>query len=1144
MSFFFSTYVKYHFMEYRFTIGCLLFFLIVTGCDKDDQKPKTKADDTLFSLLEDTTTGIDFENALVETEELNVMTYEYFYNGGGVAVGDLNNDGLPDVYLSGNQVKNKLYLNTGGLKFEDITGSANIQEKEGWKTGTAMADVNGDGLLDIYLCYSGNAPQEGFSAPLIQEYKPRANQLFVNQGTDANGIPTFKELAEEYGVDAKGTFTTQAYFLDYDQDGDLDLFLLNHANKFYNIFFNVKMLRSKRHPYYGNQLYENRDNKFVEVSEEAGINGTGINFGLSAAISDLNKDGYPDIFVTNDYSEQDFCYLNNGNGTFTETSKASFEHFSKYSMGSDVADINNDTNPDLFVVDMLPEDNYRQKVLKGPDEFNKAKKLIDSGYHKQYMRNNLHISRGQDPEGTLRFTEIAQLSGVSNTDWSWAPLIADYDNDGLKDIYITNGYLRDYSNLDFNNYTVHEAYNRSQTTGEELDLGLLISKIPSTKVSNYAFKNLDGFEFENTTDSWGLDTKTVSNAAAYADFDNDGDLDLIVNNLNQPVLLYENRADALAQHNFLKIQLKGSGKNSYALGTKVILNFENGERLYEEAYYVRGYQSSVEPVMTIGLGKEQLVKSLQVIWPSKKMSLLNDVQANQQLVLSEEEATENYEYQAEIKPGFFTEITEGSNLDFRHQENDYVDFNYESLIPYQLSKTGGKAIVGDVNNDGNDDVYFAGAKGQSSMLFLGEDDGTFKAYNAGQPWTSDEDVVHEDYDALFFDADGDSDLDLYVISGGNEEFNGDPYFQDRLYVNDGKGNFKKAVDALPDLKFSGGVVKAADYDKDGDLDLFVGGRLSAGNYPMTPKSTLLRNDSTQDEVKFSPVRNFDLEQVGMVTDAVWEDIDGDSWPDLILVGEWMPVSIFKNTDGTLKNTTQEAGLADSSGWWFSLTAGDFDHDGDIDFIAGNLGENTQFKASASEPMRYYIQDIDNNGRIDPILTYYINGVSYPLPSRDELLGQVSALKKQYGSYENYAKVNTDEFLKSNNIEPRFTLEIKTLQSAFIENNGDGTFSLKPLPEQVQNSAIQDFVYDDFDGDGSSEVLAAGNLFPFRVSIGPLDASFGSMLKFENNGFKLLPETDNLWLTGDIKSLHVLNFKSGKKELLVTRNDDRASLYSY
>ncbi|MAW94674.1 MULTISPECIES: VCBS repeat-containing protein [unclassified Leeuwenhoekiella] len=1125
------------------TLVYLIGILLLTSCGKEESS-SSQDPSTLFTLLDTSKTGIDFENTLVETEDENVMTYEYIYNGGGVAVGDINNDGLADVYLAGNQVKNKLFLNKGGFRFEDITTLAAITEKDGWKTGTAMADVNGDGLLDIYVCYSGNAPQEGFTQPVIRDYKPRANQLFINQGVGKDSIPVFKDQAKEYGLDAIGTFTTQVYFLDYDLDGDLDVFLLNHANKFYNIFFNVTMLRSKRHPYYGNKLYENRDNKFVEVSEEAGINGTGINFGLSASISDLNKDGYPDIFVTNDYSEQDFCYLNNGDGTFTETSKKSFEHFSKYSMGSDVADINNDSNPDLFVVDMLPEDNYRQKVLKGPDEYNKSKRLIDSGYHPQYMHNNLHLSKGLDPQGDLRFTEVAQLSGISNTDWSWAPLVADYDNDGFKDIFITNGYLRDYSNLDFNNYTVHEANARAQATGEKLDMGALISKIPSTKVSNYIYKNVDGLLFENKTKAWGLDKKTVSNAAAYADLDNDGDLDLIINNLNDPVLVYENRENEQLENNFLSLTLKGEAKNTQALGAKVMLQLEDGKQIYQEAYFVRGYQSSVEPKMTIGLGKAETIQNLEVIWPSKKLTRLEHVQANQTLILKETEATETYDYNIKPGEGFFTEITANSNIDFKHQENDYVDYNYESLIPYQLSKTSGKASVGDVNNDGNDDIFFLGASGQTSQLYLGTDDGKFKLNNTGQPWTAAEDLVHEDYDALFFDADGDGDLDLYVVSGGNEEFNGDAYYQDRLYLNSGSGKFSKAENALPDMKFSGGVVKAADFDKDGDLDLFVGGRISGGNYPMSPRSTLLRNESTKDEVKFVPVRNYDLQQLGMVTDADWVDIDNDSWPDLVLAGEWMPISIFKNTEGTLKNVTQEAGLADSNGWWFSLQSGDFDGDGDIDLLAGNLGENNQFKASVEEPMRYYIQDIDNNGRIDPILTYYIDGVSYPWPTRDELMGQVSALKKQYKSYESYAKTNTDEFLKTNNIEPRFTLEIKTLASAFIENNGDGTFSIKALPKPVQDAPIQDFVYTDFDGDGQEEVLAAGNLYPFRVSQGPLDASFGSLLSFKDGNFILKPQSANLWLDGDIKSLQILKFKSGKQELLLTRNNDSPGLYTY
>ncbi|WP_241077725.1 VCBS repeat-containing protein [Flavimarina sp. Hel_I_48] len=1099
-------------------------------------------DASLFKEKSTESSGLNFENTLVETSDFNVVTYEYAYNGGGVAVGDLNSDGLPDVYISGNQVSNKLFINKGNLKFEDVTRAAEIKEKKGWKTGTVMADVNGDGLLDIYLSYSGNAPSEGVTTPVIEAYEGRSNQLFINQGNNAYNIPVFKEMSREYGLDAVGTFSTQAYFFDYDLDGDLDMFLLNHANKFQNNLFNVKQLRSKRHPYFGNKLFKNTNNKFTEVSDVSGIMGSGINFGLSASVSDLNKDGYADIFVTNDYSEQDFCYLNQQDGTFKEVSHSAFGHLSKLSMGSDIADVNNDLKPDIFVVDMLPEDNYRQKSLKGADKFNRERMLIDSGYHHQYMRNTLQLNMGLKPDTTLAFSEIAQISGISNTDWSWAPLIADYDNDGRKDIFITNGYLRDYSNLDFNNYTVYEAVEEARKSNKELDLGLLIGKIPSTKIANYAYKNEGNTHFEKATKAWGLDKKQVSNAAAYADFDNDGDLDLLINNLNEPVSLYENTASSDKHLHYIKISLTGSQKNTFALGSKITITLANGEKIYQEAYYGRGYQSSVEPLMTIGLGKTAVIQELEVIWPSMKKTTLKNVNADKVLVLSEKDAQEPYQNSTELQQNLLTAVTEISGLDFKHKENNYVDFYNESLIPYQLSKMGGNASVADVNADGNDDVYFEGAKDQMSQLFLGTDEGRLVLNNEDQPWIAAMDVEKEDAASLFFDADGDGDLDLYVVSGGNEYYDGKVYYQDRLYINDGTGKFSKTEKVLPDMKFSGGTVAAADYDKDGDLDLFVGGRVSGNNYPMTPRSTILKNESKGGVLKFTAQSYPDLDHIGMTTAAIWEDIDHDSWPDLIIVGEWMPITIIKNEKGILKNATQDYGLSHTNGWWLSVVAADIDEDGDTDFLLGNLGLNTEFKASESEPMRYYIQDIDKNGRIDPLLTYYNQGVSYPLPGRDELLGQVPSLKKYFKTYDSYARTTTEELMATASITPVFTLNINKLQSSYLINNGNGTFKIQHLPREVQVSAVQDFIYEDFNGDGSKEVLAAGNLYPFRVNIGKIDASFGALLTFKNDKFITEDSAKKVWLGGDIRDLNVMRFKSGKRRLLVTRNDDKTSLY--
>jgi len=1095
---------------------------------------------TLFEEMESESTGIDFLNQITEDEHRNVMTYEYTYNGGGVAVGDLNNDGLTDIYLSGNSVPNKMFLNEGNWKFKEILKGEDIEGREGdWKTGITMADVNGDGWLDIYLSYSGNAPEEGFDKPVIRDYTPRSNQLFINNGSEEGGIPTFTERAKEYGLDAVGTFSTQAYFLDYDLDGDLDMFLLNHANKFYSALVNVKKLRTLRHPYFGNKLYRNEGQKFVEITEKTGIHGSGLNFGLSAAISDLNKDGWPDIYVTNDYVEQDFTYLNNGDGSFREISHTAFGHLSKSAMGSDIADINNDALPDIFVADMLPEDNYRQKMLKGPDKYNKFSVAVDSGYHHQYMRNTLQLNRGIGPDSLLRFSEIGQFSGISNTDWSWAPLFADYNNDGLKDLFITNGYLRDYTNLDFLNYTAHTTISNAKACNNPLDLLPLIRKMPSTKITNYAFKNVGGSQFENTTEDWGLNKKTISNAAAYADLDNDGDLDLVVNNLNEPVLVYKNNQEKLVENNYIKIRLKGEGCNTYGLGSKIHMTIAEGKELYHEAYYGRGYQSSVEPVLTIGIGEEDSVKGIEVIWPNGEVSFLDNIKANQAVVVDQSKAEGHKKQEIELGNYIFEDVTAESGLEFEHTENSYVDFFYERLRPYQMSRLGGRMIVGDINGDGNDDVYFGGAAGQSGGLYFGKDDGSLQKNIGKQPWHSEPDRLKEDITGIFFDADGDKDLDIYVVSGGNEKPDGSSFYQDRLYLNNGKGNFTKSVNGLPNTSFSGGVVVAADYDQDGDLDLFVGGRLAAQNYPFTPQSVLLRNDTKDGVIKFTKFKHEGIERVGMVTDAVWTDINKDSWMDLVLVGEWMPVTVFKNNRGNLVDITKELGLENTNGWWTTLLPGDFDSDGDVDFLLGNSGLNTQLKATPDQPMIYYVQDINNDGKFDPLLTYFIQGESYPIASRDELLGQVNSLRKVYKSYDKYARATIDDVLKAGNISSTSVLEIEELRSSFLENAGDGTFQIKPLPDMMQLSMINSFLYDDFNGDGSMEVLATGNFYPYRVSLGKQDASMGTFAKFSGNTFRILE--DNTWLSGDIRDAKIMNFKNAIR-LIVSRNDDAASLY--
>jgi hypothetical protein len=1094
-----------------------------------------------FEEMPSSETGVVFRNDITETKHNNIMTYEYSYNGGGVAVGDLNHDGLTDVYFSGNAVPNKLFLNKGDWKFEDVTAAAGVAGRSDWKTGVTLADVNGDGWLDIYVCYSGNAPGEGYRKPVIRDQPKRANQLFINQGCKPGGIPTFTEQAAQLGLDAKGTFSTQAYFLDYDLDGDLDMFLLNHANMFYRSTFNVTKLRTLRHPYFGNKLYRNDSGKFMEVSEQAGIHGSGVNFGLSAAISDLNADQWPDIYVTNDYDEQDFCYINNRDGTFTEVSHKVFGNLSKFGMGSDIADINNDGLLDIFVADMLPEDNYRQKLLRGGDEYDKYTLFVDSGYHHQYMRNTLQLNRGFAPDSLPRFSEVAQLAGISNTDWSWAPLFADFDNDGLKDLFITNGYLKDFTNLDFQKYTVHEMVQKANDHNHPVDELAMIQKIPSTKLNRYFFKNTDGLHFANVSANWGLERKTISNAAAYADLDNDGDLDLVVSCLNDEVSVLQNHHDHGQKNNYIKLKLSGAAPNTQALGAKVVVTAGDQEQMHE-VYFTRGYQSSVEPVLTFGIGTSTTIPKIEITWPDSRVTTLNNVTPNQLLTVNQETVGQPQRQRPVIRPSLLIDKTNESGIDFEHVENPFVDFKFQRLVPYQLSRLGSKLSVGDVDHDGNDDVFFGGAHRGTRKLFLGRDDGSF--ITSPQPLPIDQN--YEDAGAVFFDADSDGNLDLYVVSGGNEFPLRDTLYQDRLYKGDGKGGFKKIADALPKETTSGSCVVTADFDKDGDLDLFVGGRLVVANYPTAPRSMILRNDSKGGHIQFTDVTKqmaSDLVSPGMVTDALWTDVNNDTWPDLIMVGEWMPVRIFQNEQGhSFKETTASLGLEGTHGWWNKIFAADVDHDGDTDFLAGNAGLNLQLTTSPQEPVRLYAQDINNDGEIDPLICHYIQGKSYPLATRDELLEQVTPLRKKFTQYASYANAGIEDVLGENLLSRAQVYTANTFQSSWLENDGHGKFNVKPLPALAQFSAIQAFVQADFDADGSPEVLATGNFYPYRVRLGRSNASMGVMLKFKAGEVTVYRPDSPLWLTGDIRDAGVVKFKHASNKIIISRNNDKASVF--
>lgn len=1094
-------------------------------------QPKTS---TLFSLMDEQQTGVSFLNMIKEDDSLNVMRYEYLYNGAGVGVGDFNNDGLNDVFFSGNTSSNKLFINNGNFRFTDITAAAKVKGNGTWGTGVSIADVNGDGWMDIYVCHSGK----------YAEPKKLSNELFINQGL-TNGVPVFMEMAATYGLDAPGTQSTQAAFFDYDKDGDLDMFLLNHSNHKYNPFLNTKKIRSTPDFNLGNRLFQNdQDAKgnmhFTDVTLAAGIVNNALNFGLSVTISDMNKDGWPDIYTTSDYTEKDCFYINNKNGSFTESLSKSFAHISKYAMGADIADYNNDARPDLFTLDMLPENNYRQKLLKGPDEYDQYHLLLDSGYYHQQMRNMLQLNEGVDEKGNLRFSEIGQLAGVSNTDWSWSGLLADFDNDGWKDLFISNGYLRDFTDLDFLKYSVADAKAAAVKAGNfNYQTYDLVKLMPSNKLSNYIFKNNRDLTFSNKSIDWGISKPAVSNAAVYADLDNDGDLDLVVCNNNEPAMLYQNNANELMPGHFVKLRFKGSGLNSKGYGVKASL-VTNTTRQFLELYPVRSYQSTISQELVFTFPIQDTVQQIMVEWPNEKESMLTNVKVDQTIELSQADAVAKKSLAPADATKIFTDITVKAGIDFKHRENEFIDFKDEVLLPYQLSKQGPALAKGDVNGDGLEDVFIGGAIDQAGVIYL-QTAGDHFIKSASPAWATD--AASEDVNAVFFDVDKDGDPDLYVVSGGNEYGDQSPEYADRLYVNDGKGNFTKSMDALPSMLSSKQAIAAADFDNDGDIDLFVGGRGVPGSFPVASQSYLLRNDSKNGQVRFTDVTAKvcpALQKPGMVTAAQWVDINKDKYPELVLAGDWMPVMLFKNNKGNLEDISAASGFQNLNGMWSALKATDIDGDGDIDFLLGNCGYNDQFsKTNKDQPLELYVNDFDDNGTIDAIMCYYIQGKSYPMASRDELLDQLPGLKKKYVHYRDYANATITDIFSPEKIKQSTLLHCDELASGILYNDATNHFTFKPFPVQAQVSKIFGIETADFNLDGKTDVLCTGNYFSYRVQLGRSDASLGLLMKGMSAGDLevVQPSDSGVYVDGDVRATVLLKNKAGENIIVVAKNND-------
>ncbi|MEP6928263.1 MAG: VCBS repeat-containing protein [Ginsengibacter sp.] len=1073
-----------------------IIILMITSCSTKEK---------LFSRLDSSQTGITFRNLLQEThDEFNIVLYPYFYNGGGVAVGDINNDGLPDICFTGNMVKNRLYLNKGNFHFEDITEKSGIASKEGWCTGVTMADVNGDGKLDIYICRSG-----------LENSSYRTNLLFINNGSSPSpdGEVTFTESAHQYGLDDAG-YSTQASFFDYDKDGDLDMMLINQSTPQYSKG-RIEYLRMRNQPVdsiLSNKLFRNDNGHFTDVSKQAGITSNPLSFSLGISTADINKDGWPDIYIANDFKEPDYYFVNNKNGTFTEQLNKSFSHTSLYAMGIDVADYNNDALPDVVELDMLPESNHAQKMHMGTDGFDQYYPLFKQGMPFEYMKNSLQKNNG---DGT--FSEIGQLAGISNTDWSWTPLLCDFDNDGLKDLFVTNGYKRDNTQLQFVKYSMDQSI-KMQQGGSAVNVAEYISHMPSVKIDNYMYQNEGNDKFVNKIKDWGLGGETLSNGAVYADLDNDGDMDLITNNIDDYAGVYRNNSEIINKNNFLRIKLQGEAKNSLGFGAKVYV-MKNDKTFYQEENPVRGYCSSVDPVLNFGLGKMENVDSLLVIWNDDKSQLLKNIKTNQTLTIKQSEAiVRNETEKATVK--YFSEMP--GCIDFTHVENDFNDFAVQTLLPSYLSGQGPCMAIADVNKDGRDDIYIGGAKNKSSQLFIQNADGNF--VNKPQPAFAN-DSLNEETVATFFDADNDGDMDLYVGSGGYEFSENDSLLHNNVYINDGKGNFTKKENALPFMLMNTGCVKAADIDGDGDMDLFVGGRCVPGKYPTAPLSKILLNDGKGNFTDATSIVCPAIDRIGMVTDAVWIDINKDGKKDLIIAGEWMPLKIFLNLNGKLTDASADYIKFPSYGWWNRIYADDFDNDGDTDLVLGNQGWNNQFSASEQKPVSLYFKDFDGNGSIDPFMFYFIGDTSYPAYSRDDIVQQVPSFNKKYLYYTDYADVTISNMFTKEQIKNAPELKANNLETVYLENTGHG-FIPKQLPVEAQYAPVYAITAADVNSDGNKDLILAGNNIWTRIKFGRYDANHAILLLGDGKGnFTYVPQWQSgLNVQGNVRAIEQVGSK--------------------
>ncbi len=1115
-------------------IFCFLLVLLVFSCKKK----------TRFEQVSSAHSGVTFNNLIVENDTINPLDKLNIYNGGGIGVGDFNGDGLQDIYFVGNAVPNRLYINKGDMQFDDVTQVAGVGGEGGWGRGVAVVDINNDGWPDIYVCNT-----------LLGDAKKRRNLLYINQGPDKNGVPHFKEMAKEYGLDIN-VHSTMASFFDYDNDGDLDMYLtVNEADQNDNVSL-FKPIVKDGSAHSTGRLYRNdwdpvlKHPVFHDVSKQAGILIEG--YGHAVSTVDINRDGWKDIYVTNDFLPNNILYINNHDGTFTDRSREYFKHTSLSSMGQDIEDINNDGLADVLELDMNPPDNYRKKMFMSPNNYQAFQNMDRFNYQYQYSRNVLQLNQGprvgqNDSIGSPAFSEISFMAGVSQTDWSWGPMLTDFDNDGYRDLIITNGYPRDVTDHDFMNFRAQSYFIASKKQ--------VLDQIPMVKIPNFAFRNTGALQFEDVTENWGFNTPTFSNGAVYADLDNDGDMDVIINNIDDEALIYKNTSRETEPDNthYLHIKFKGAPNNRDGIGAWADIYYDHGKhQVYENTPY-RGYLSTIQNIAHFGIGKITTIDSVVIRWQNWKKQTLKNVKADQLLTVDISNAGQTYDFnQPEIdKKALFAEVTRMLGVTYKNEDVDFVDFNIQKLLPHKLSEYSPGLAVGDIDGNGLDDIIVGGASKHPSQIFLQQKDGKFIQRNLLPQVNFNENF--KDEGLILFDANGDGILDLYVASGGYENDPNSPYYQDRFYINDGHGNFTEAKDALPKNFTSKLCVRAIDYNKDGKLDLFVSGRVEPSGYPKPVSSFIFRNDSKDGHVKFTDVTTTvakDLNKIGLVCDALYTDFDGDGWPDLVLAGEWMPVTFLKNDHGVFKNVTASTGIDGKSGWWNTIVAGDFEHNGRIDYIVGNTGLNTFYKASEQYPVFITGKDFDNNGSYDAFPSVFLKDQDgqlkeFPVNTRDDIVKQMLVMRTKYQNYKSFATATMDEMLPPDMRKGALRLKANTLASVYLHNDGNGKFKMIALPTQAQISQLCGMVVDDFDGDGNLDVVINGNDYGTDVTTGRYDALNGLMLKGDGNGgfAPLSIMQSGIYIPGNGKALVKVLGAKGDYLLAASQNRDVMKIFS-